>query len=79
MNPVLATMNLTAINVEGLVLHVVNLLQTDGPLYLETIKTLVSIIQYISQRDLTNTLMSLSAVGTNFIKIAADFKAEFGL
>jgi len=78
-NPMMTSMNLSAVNVEGLVLHVVHLLQTDGSLYLETIKTIVKTIQFISQRDLTNILVSLSTLGADFNKIAADIKAEFGL
>lgn len=70
---------ITLPDTQSLIQHVIHLLQTDGPLYLETIKALVKTISFFSEHDLSGILTSLAVVGADFSQIVKDFKVEFGI
>lgn len=77
--PVMESVGLDWLGVNGVVEHVIHLLETEGPQAAKVCRDILKLVQGITGRDLSGIVAALSAGVVDVRKIVADVRAEFGI
>lgn len=67
------------LGINGIVQHVIHLLNTEGPAAARVCADILKLVQGISDRDLSGIIAALVSGETDVAKVVADIRAEFGI
>ena len=78
-NAVMMSAGVTTFDITGFVEHLANILETQGSTVVDAVRTGLNLIQYITSRNISGIIASLTVIGADFKSIAKAIRDEFGL
>ena len=78
-NAMMMSAGVTTFDITGFVEHLANILETQGSTVVDAVRTGLNLIQYITSRNISGIIASLTVIGADFKSIAKAIRDEFGL
>jgi len=78
-NQVMMSANVTSFDLVSFVEHLANILETQGSTVVDAVRTGLNLVQFITSRNISGIIASLTVIGADFKAIAKAIRDEFGL
>ena len=77
--PKMGAVGIDWLGVDGMVQHIINTLNNEGPAAAKVVADFLRLIQGVTDRNLSAIITALVAGETDIAKIVTDIRTEFGI